>query len=235
MGDIALFDAFLETLGAPPPIAARLKRAVSDPWRLRRELADATGDGAQAVEGGRRLTHVLAGLSEGDAASVLEDIWALAGVEPVGGRSAGEIVHRLIGRAALNAAPRLSKDQSEMIARFLAIEDSPAVALAAVAELAGPRDGALTGAMQVWETRLHALASQGVPQDRLRLSTAFGRSFAYYDGVVFEVRSAELGDDQPVAAGGRYDSLAARLGHPLETGAVGCMVRPGRAWREAAQ
>ncbi len=41
-------------------------------------------------------------------------------------------------------------------------------------------------------------------------STAFVRPFGYYDGVLFEVRSAALGDDAPVAAGGRYDGLPAR-------------------------
>ena len=46
----------------------------------------------------------------------------------------------------------------------------------------------------------------------MRLTTAFGRAFGYYDGFLFEVRSAALGDDQAVAAGGRYDGLPARLG-----------------------
>jgi len=69
----------------------------------------------------------------------------------------------------------------------------------------------------------------------MRLSTAFGRDFGYYDGVLFEVRSTALGDHRPVAAGGRYDSLFGRLGASLACGAVGCMVRPGRAWREGAQ
>jgi ATP phosphoribosyltransferase regulatory subunit len=67
----------------------------------------------------------------------------------------------------------------------------------------------------------------------MRFSAAFGRAFGYYDGALFEVRSAALGEDQPVAAGGRYDGLPAQLGAHLETGAVGCMVRPGRAWAGA--
>ena len=75
----------------------------------------------------------------------------------------------------------------------------------------------------------------GIPEGALRFSAAFGRSFGYYDGVLFEVRSAALGEDQPVAAGGRYDGLAARLGARLPTGAVGCMVRPGRALGRSAR
>ena len=74
----------------------------------------------------------------------------------------------------------------------------------------------------------------GVPADRLRLSTAFGRALGYYDGVLFEVRSEGLGPDAPVAAGGRYDSLHGKLKGAADTRAVGCVVRPGRAWTGGA-
>jgi ATP phosphoribosyltransferase regulatory subunit len=66
------------------------------------------------------------------------------------------------------------------------------------------------------------------------LAAAFGRAFGYYDGFLFEVRSAALDEERPVAAGGRYDGLPARLGsetqNTIGTGAVGCMVRPARAY-----
>jgi ATP phosphoribosyltransferase regulatory subunit len=62
------------------------------------------------------------------------------------------------------------------------------------------------------------------------LTAAFGRAFGYYDGFLFEVRGEALGEDRPVAAGGRYDGLPARLGGDVKTGAVGCMVRPARAY-----
>ena len=51
-----------------------------------------------------------------------------------------------------------------------------------------------------------------------------------YDGLTFEVRSQVLGPDRPVAVGGRYDGLLARLGGPAGGKAVGCMVRPARAF-----
>jgi ATP phosphoribosyltransferase regulatory subunit len=172
----------------------------------------------------------LRGLGEDEAAAVLEEIWALAGIEPVGGRSAGDIVHRLARRAAAGAAPRLSAAEAELISRYLAIVDEPAAVLAAVKALAGGGAGPLDPVLTAWERRMAALGDAGA--GRRRLATAFARGFGYYDGVLFEVRSRALGEDQPVAAGGRYDSLPARLGTPLSTGAVGCMVRPGRAWRD---
>ena len=63
----------------------------------------------------------------------------------------------------------------------------------------------------------------------MRFAPALGHDFDYYDGVTFEVRSATLGDDRPVAVGGRYDGLMARLGGQASR-AVGCMVRPWRAY-----
>ena len=74
----------------------------------------------------------------------------------------------------------------------------------------------------------------GVPESALSLTTGLVRPFGYYDGMLFEVSSAALGPERLVAAGGRYDGLPARLGGPEETRAVGCIVRPGRAWKEGA-
>ena len=48
------------------------------------------------------------------------------------------------------------------------------------------------------------------------------------------MRSEALGPDRPVAVGGRYDGLLARLGGKGDTRAVGCMVRPWRAYAGGA-
>ncbi len=232
LGDVGLFGAFVDTLKLAEPLALRIKRAFASPRRLH-QMLDGAGDTAVAASNGDTLSNLLAGLPEGEAAAVLEDLWALAGIEPAGGRSAAEIVHRLAERAAVAKAPSLAPEQAALIGRFLAIADAPAAALEAVGRLAGAGGRKLEAALKGWERRLAALTDEGA--EAMRLSTAFGRDFGYYDGVLFEVRSAALGDHRPVAAGGRYDSLFGRLGASLACGAVGCMVRPGRAWREGAQ
>jgi ATP phosphoribosyltransferase regulatory subunit len=66
----------------------------------------------------------------------------------------------------------------------------------------------------------------------MRFTPALGHAFDYYDGITFEVRSAAVGPDRAVAVGGRYDGLLARLGGGDGVRAVGCMVRPWRAWAE---
>ncbi len=77
-----------------------------------------------------------------------------------------------------------------------------------------------------------AAIKAGASEDGMRFSPAFGRAFGYYDGFLFEVRSAALDAERPVSAGGRYDGLMTRLGASAHTGAVGCIVRPWRAWSE---
>jgi ATP phosphoribosyltransferase regulatory subunit len=187
------------------------------------------------------MATLLAKLPEADAAAALEELWAVAGVEAVGGRTADEIAQRLAARARDRAAPRLSNAQCDIIERFLSIHEAPTAALAAIAALAEAAGADLSGQIADWRGRLDLLEAAGAPQSAMRLSPAFGRAFGYYDGFLFEVRSAALSAEEPVAAGGRYDSLLARLsvqsGAKTKSavrvgGAAGCIIRPWRAWAE---
>lgn len=227
LGDVSLFSAFVDSLDLAAPLAARLKRAFSNPRLLKAELEGEPVAAAPTSSG--KLANLLAGLPEAEAEEVLRELWAMTGVEPVGGRRPADIVHRLITRAQAQDAGRLSVDEIAAVRGYLAVSDAPRAALAAVKGLAGRDGGALEAALKDWDTRLSALVELGADEGRMILSTGFGRAFGYYDGMLFEVRSAALGDERPVAAGGRYDGLMPRLGGQA-AGAVGCMVRPARAY-----
>jgi len=227
LGDVSLFGAFLESLGLSQPARTRLMRVADNPERLAEVMASA---GAAATDSrGDPLAGLLAHLEEAEAARALEAIWELAGVEPAGGRTAAEIAHRLASRSPARS-PGVTAEQAERIDRYLSVAGEPAASLDEVARLAGPERRALEDLLEGWAVRLAELKSEGAPASTSRLVTAFRREFAYYDGVFFEVRSAALGPERPVAAGGRYDGLFGRLGASLDCGAVGCMVRPARAW-----
>lgn len=225
LGDVALFAHFVDGLDLPAALAARLKRAAGRPRLLQAEFARAGNGGSEPA--GAQLAAMLAGLSEPQAIALLEETWALAGIEPVGGRGAAEIAQRLVRRADAARAPAMTEAQAEAVRRFLAVSDTPDAALSEVKALAGAR---FADALDGWNARLSALVAAGVPKDRMRFATALGHAFDYYDGLTFEVRSAALDGDRPVAVGGRYDGLPARLGGPATTRAVGCMVRPWRAF-----
>jgi ATP phosphoribosyltransferase regulatory subunit len=229
MGDIGLFRLFLEALGLPQPLALRLDRAFRRPRSLAAELERAQAATSVPAQSSR-LAGLLAGLTEAEASKALEELWALAGVQPVGGRAPSEIVARLAEQAEAAKAPALAAADAASIRAFLAVSGSPAEALKAIGRLAmGP---ALEQALDGWSARLAAMVQAGAPEARMRFSPAFGRAFGYYDGFLFEVRSGALDAERPVAAGGRYDGLMTRLGAKASTGAVGAIVRPWRAWAE---
>jgi len=227
LGDVSLFAAFVDSLDLAPPLAARLKRAFAKPRQLKAEL---DGDSSALSSEQSRIASLLAGLPETEASAVLQELWSLAGIEPVGGRRPAEIAHRLVERAEAAKAGRLDAEQADKVRAFLAVSDRPDAALDIIASLAGPNDGRLKAAIAGWRARLAGMVERGVPLDRVTLAAAFGRAFGYYDGYLFEVHSAALGPERPVAAGGRYDGLPSKLGVSTNTGAVGCMVRPARAY-----
>jgi len=234
LGDVGLFAAFLVVLDLPQPVQARLVRTYASGRGLRAELAR-TQAGRADPKGGR-LAELLSDLPESEAAGVLEELWRLANIQPVGGRAPAEIVHRLSQRAEAERNAKLSPAESDLIARYLEISGDIRSALDRIERLAYSAKIDFEPQLAPWIRRLTALVGAGVPEAAMTLSAGFTRPFGYYDGVLFEVGCPALGLDQPVAAGGRYDGLPARLGaslnHPYtaQAGAVGCMVRPARAW-----
>jgi ATP phosphoribosyltransferase regulatory subunit len=234
LGDVGLFAAFLVALDLPQPVQARLVRTYASGRGLRAELAR-TQAGRADPKGGR-LAELLSDLPESEAAGVLEELWRLANIQPVGGRAPAEIVHRLSQRAEVMRNAKLSPAESDLVARYLEVSGDIRSALDRIERLAYSAKIDFEPQLAPWIRRLTALVHAGVPEAAMTLSAGFTRPFGYYDGVLFEIGCPALGLDQPVAAGGRYDGLPARLGaslnHPYtaQAGAVGCMVRPARAW-----
>ena len=227
-GDIALFAAFLQALNLPDGVRSRLHRAFAGGRSVPAELARLAAGAPARPAGEGRLAAILGDLPEAEAAAVLTELWRLAGIQPVGGRGAAEIVHRLAVRAEAERGPRVSPAEADLVTRYLAVRAAPAAALDRVQDLAHAAGGGLDPLIDAWRKRLLAMDEAGAPVSRMTLDCGFARPFGYYDGVLFEVRSEALPPDAPVAAGGRSDGLLARLGG-RPAAAVGCMVRPGRA------
>jgi ATP phosphoribosyltransferase regulatory subunit len=227
-GDIGLFKGFLTAIGLNDSAIQRLVRALPNPRALARELdrADSGDDGMR----NHKLAAMLADLPEAEAASMLEELWRLAGIQPVGGRTPAEIVHRLALRADAARNPALSHAEVDLIRRYLAISAPIHDALGKADRIAAEAGGDLSHLIEAWMQRLSAMSKSGAPPEAT-LSTAFARPFGYYDGVLFEIASPSVTTGEPIAGGGRYDSLPERLGG--RPGAVGCMVRPALAWRGA--
>lgn len=69
-----------------------------------------------------------------------------------------------------------------------------------------------------WETTILALSSYGISIDHITLQPDLARSWDYYTGVVFELRTQE---GLLVGGGGRYDELVTLVGGVQNTPAVG--------------
>ena len=227
LGDIGLFDAFLTAIGVSGATAARLRRALANPKALAAELALAQTPAAAISQ---PLARKLADLPRDAAIAALEDSWAENQMQPIGGRSAAEIVARLHRQVETSRAPRLTADQAALIARYAASKGSARETLKGLSALIA-QDGFKAG-LDAWTARLDVLVKDGVPETVLTFDAGFSRAFSYYDGFLFEIVSAAVGADSPVAAGGRYDSLISQLGGQASS-AVGCIVRPARAWSGA--
>ena len=225
LGDAGLFAAFVDSLGLDAGSTRRLRRLGSRPRLLRAELERA-GEAAPAEPS--PLAALIARTPEGEAARVLEEVWALAGIDPVGGRSAVEIAQRLAQRAEGTDRLRVSPAAAASLQAYLEIDAPAAQALDRIEALVGG-DRVLASRLNGWRGRCARLAEAGAPSGQMRFSAAPGRSFDYYDGARFEILSDALGPLRPVGAGGRYDGLLARLGG-RPNAAAGCMIRPWRAW-----
>ncbi len=101
LGDMGLTVALLDGLAVPAAAKRRTLRALAAGRSL-----DAVTNGAEGAPGEDRHAGLLAAIQGQDPQGVrafVEDVLAIAGISAVGGRSAGEIAERFLGKAAAQA------------------------------------------------------------------------------------------------------------------------------------
>lgn len=225
-GDLSVFPAFVDALGLQEDIAAGLKRAFRQEGGVRAFLA-----GQKTKRSG--IAARLAGLDRSEVGAFVDDIFAMTGVQPVGERSADEIIERLYQRAQVTEL-NLSDEQAGLLTDVLAIEvplaDAPA-RLEALAKGAGL--SSLTEMLSQFSERTEQLSGSAFSNlvKEASFATRFGRRFTYYDGFVFEISSdaSEASRARPFASGGRYDTLLSDLSAgAVSATAIGGIVMPHR-------
>jgi len=219
IGDVGLFAAFVAALDLAPAWKRRLVKDFNRKSSLAADLDQLT---LTASNGPPEYQGVLAALAGSDpkaAHHLVTDLLSIAGIEAVGGRSVAEIADRFLEQAALNAPTRLPRETRALIERFLSVSGDPDEAAGELRTLAADAKISLVGPLDLFETRTGFLAARGVDVRAIKFSTAFGRGFDYYTGVVFELHDPR--GKSPLVAGGRYDGLLARLGAGQSIPAVG--------------
>jgi ATP phosphoribosyltransferase regulatory subunit len=225
IGDVALFAGLISGLDLPPAWKRRLVKDFNRKTNLAQDLDRLVLGGNNTRPEYQGVLAALAGSDPKGAHALVTDLLSIAGINAVGGRSIGEIAGRFLEQSALGASAKLPRDMRGLIERFLTIRGNPDEAAADLRALA--RDSkmmpALTPALDQFESRTGFLEARGVDVKRVRFSTAFGRGFDYYTGLVFELTDPKRTGD-PLVAGGRYDELLTRLGAPEPIAAVGFAV-----------
>jgi len=220
VGDARLFEAVLESL------------EISAPWRRRLRRGVARGRGLDAIfsrpsQGALAQPGVLAALESADhtgAKALVEDLLAIAGIETVGGRSAGEIADRFLEQASLRSGEPIETEKRAVLDAFLSISGDPDQAAIELRRLADSARLDLGAALDAFEMRTGFIAARGTKIEDIRFSAAFVRDFDYYTGFVFEAHDPAAPRAKTALAGGRYDGLARRLGSADDIPAVGAAI-----------
>jgi ATP phosphoribosyltransferase regulatory subunit len=220
MGDAGLVAAFLDGLDLPPV------------WRRRVEAGHARGlspcdifapivdTGANEEQAGVRTA--LTRVDPADARRLVEDLLSIAGITPVGGRSAAEIAERFLDQATLVAGAGMSREKQALAEAFFDIDGAPDAAADAIRRLASDAGLDLSAALDTFDTRAGFIAAHGLSLDEMIFQTSFARQLDYYSGFVFEARD-ETGDEA-IIGGGRYDRLLKTLGANRDIPAVGAAI-----------
>ena len=224
-GDVALFTALVAGLDLPPAWKRRLIKDFNRKINLAQDLDRLALGGSNARPEYQGVLAALAGANPKGAHALVTDLLSIAGINAVGGRSVAEIAERFLEQSALGASTKLPQEVRALIERFLAITGDPDEAAGELRALAADAslNGAMTQALDLFESRTGFLAARGIDLKRVQFSTSFGRGFDYYTGFVFELTDPSRTGD-PLVAGGRYDGLLARLGGSEQTPAVGFAV-----------
>ena len=225
IGDVALFAGLVAGLDLPPAWKRRLIKDFNRKSNLAQDLDRLVLGGKNARPEYQGVLAALAGSDPKGAHALITDLLSIAGINAIGGRSVGEIAGRFLEQSALGASARLPRDVRDLIERFLAIQDNPDEAAATLRALAKDANmmPALAPPLDQFERRTGFLEARGIDVKLVRFSTAFGRGFDYYTGLVFELTDPERTGD-PLVAGGRYDDLLTRLGASDPIPAVGFAV-----------
>ncbi|MEM7668155.1 MAG: ATP phosphoribosyltransferase regulatory subunit [Pseudomonadota bacterium] len=224
IGDLGIIFALLDTLEIPDWRRHQLRRHLWRPARFH-ALLDSFGSPA-AVPSQRR-----AALVDAVRRDRLETLLDEAG-DAVGLRSLSSIRDRAKALVAADADPVMPNAHIALIESVLDLRCPADHAPDRLADILAQAGQTLQGALDVLSRRMDALSRAGFDLSAMTFDAAFGRNLEYYDGFVFEVVAHGRTGAPPLAGGGRYDAITARLGASGPHPAVGGIIRP-EAVREA--
>ena len=160
-------------------------------------------------------------MEPGKAELLIREVFALADVRHVGGRTPEEIVERLISRTAQQAEP-VSAELMQGVMDLLNVRAKPETAFKQIREhFRKFRIGSIDRVLERCDKRLRYInAYRQQPLD-LQFNVGLRRGLEYYTGFLFEIYAKNFAEIGHVCGGGRYDNLLDGLGASESIPAVG--------------
>lgn len=218
IGDLGIVIGLLDALDIPDFRRQELRRHLWRRERFQKALDHFVGAPAAPSPGRTALIEAVHQNKVADLARQAGDF--------VGRRRLEDVVARAHRLADTATTPAMPVEQAQLIGTVLAVSGEPVNALARLTALAAEGGVNLSTALNQFERRLEALDRAGHTPAGMQFDTSFGRTLEYYDGFVFEITCEARPDGPPLAAGGRYDAITARLGATEPVPAVGGIIRP---------
>jgi ATP phosphoribosyltransferase regulatory subunit len=224
IGDVEIRNAFIDQLPISDRSKARIRRTV---LRSPESGTAATAAAAMQAEAGQstefgELASLLASVDPAKADLLIREVFALADVRHVGGRTAEEIVERLTSRTAPQSTDPISAELVDGVRQLFNIRGKPETAFKAIRDhFRAFKIGSIEPVLERCETRLRYFNAYRQNPVVVQVNVGLRRGLEYYTGFLFEIYAKGLIQVGHVCGGGRYDNLLEGLGASAPIPAVG--------------
>lgn len=223
VGDVDIRNAFIDRLPVSERSKTRIRRLALRGQKHGRDDAGSPGVRSSLPADANdfsELASVLSAAEPGKAELLISELFALADVRHVGGRTPEEIVERLANRT--QQAEPISAELMTAVYELLNIRGKPDAVFKKLRDhFRTYRIGGIEPVLERCEKRLRYFTAYRADKPPLELNVGLRRGLEYYTGFLFEVYAASLPQIGHVCGGGRYDNLLEGLGTSLSIPAVG--------------
>jgi ATP phosphoribosyltransferase regulatory subunit len=222
IGDVEIRNAFIDQLPVSERSKTRIRRiALRNQNELRTGDAPGKPETSDATNEFGELASLLASVEPGKAELLIREVFALADVRHVGGRTPEEIIERLISRTAQQAEP-VSAELMQGVMDLLNVRAKPETAFKQIREhFRKFRIGSIDRVLERCDKRLRYINAYRQQPLELQFNVGLRRGLEYYTGFLFEIYAKNFAEIGHVCGGGRYDNLLDGLGASESIPAVG--------------
>ena len=154
------------------------------------------------------------------AGEFVESVLSESMPSPLGRRTSGQIVSRLVRKLSETDSPSVFDEGLSFVGELVRLEGPPEQVLGRARSVAADR-GAPVGELDALAGIVQTCIGKGVPEGMITLDLGLARGLSYYTGVVFTLSHSSGEGVVLLGSGGRYDGLVRALGGSEDVPALG--------------